>query len=173
MIKIQWRRYHGQRMETRPLRTWMKILWVPLCRCSTYTYRHHPGHQSLQWSHNECDGASNHRLLDGLLNRLLKFKSKKTSKLRVTGFVKMNSPHKGPVTREMFPFDDAIMTMSASWLPLHHASPITEELQATKLDMIISRCIPLSAIPYVIALIRWHFSIWFKRSCEMSSHFRG
>ena len=41
--------------------------------------------------------------------------SKKTSKLRVTGLLRgihrwpVNSPHKGPVTRKMFPFDDIIM----------------------------------------------------------------
>ena len=40
---------------------------------------------------------------------------KKTSKLRVTGLCERNSPvagtspHKGPVTRKMFPFDDVIM----------------------------------------------------------------
>ena len=40
---------------------------------------------------------------------------KKTSKLRVTGLCEgfhrgpMNSPHKWPVMREMFPFDDVIM----------------------------------------------------------------
>ena len=42
---------------------------------------------------------------------------KKTSKLRVTGLCAgnspgpVNSPHKGPVTRKKFPFDDAIMTL--------------------------------------------------------------
>ena len=42
-------------------------------------------------------------------------RSKKASKLRVTGLcegnspVTMNSPHKGSVTRKMFPFDDVIM----------------------------------------------------------------
>ena len=41
--------------------------------------------------------------------------SKKTSKLRVTGLClgnspgPVNSPHKGPITRKMFPFDDVIM----------------------------------------------------------------
>ena len=54
---------------------------------------------------------------DGFPNLTITFRiSKKTSKLRVTGFVRgfhrwpMNSPHKGPVTRKMFPFDGAIMT---------------------------------------------------------------
>ena len=41
--------------------------------------------------------------------------SNKTPKVRLTGLFRgihrwpMNSPHKGPVTREMFPFDDVIM----------------------------------------------------------------
>ena len=42
-------------------------------------------------------------------------RSKKISKLRATGLCArnhwwpVNSPHKGPVTRKMFPFDDVIM----------------------------------------------------------------
>ena len=40
---------------------------------------------SLQWRNNGCDGVSTHRRLDGLLNRLFRRRSKKTSKLRVTG----------------------------------------------------------------------------------------
>ena len=48
-------------------------------------------------------------------NRLFRRRSRKTSKLRVTGLCAgnspgpVNSPHKGPVTRKMFPFDDVIM----------------------------------------------------------------
>ena len=50
-----------------------------------------------------------------LSNRLFRRRSKKTSKLRVTGLCEgnwwpVNSPHKGPVTRQMFPFDDVIKT---------------------------------------------------------------
>ena len=50
----------------------------------------------------------------GLLNRLIRRISKKTSKLRFTGLCEGNSPvtgefpHKRPVTRKMFPFDDVI-----------------------------------------------------------------
>ena len=65
---------------------------------------------SLQERHN---GVSNQRFLDCLLNRLFRHRSKKTSKLRVTGLCEGNppvaSPHKGPVTRSMFPFYDVIM----------------------------------------------------------------
>ena len=67
---------------------------------------------TLQWRHNGHDGVSNNKPHDCLLNRLFRRRSKKTSKLRVTGLCAgwpVNSPHKGPVTREMFPFDDVIM----------------------------------------------------------------
>ena len=69
----------------------------------------------LQWRHNDHDCASNHQPRGCLLNRLFRRTSKKTSKLRVTGLCvenspgPVNSPHKGPVTRKMFPFDDVIM----------------------------------------------------------------
>ena len=58
---------------------------------------------------------------------------RKHQKLRVTGLVRgihrrpVNSPHKWPVTREMFPFDDVIMGFSNWWIPsvsmswCHHA----------------------------------------------------
>ena len=70
---------------------------------------------SLHWRHNDHDGVSNHQPHGCLLNRLFRRRSKKTSKLRVTGFCvgnspgPVNSPHKGPVTRKMFPFDHVIM----------------------------------------------------------------
>ena len=70
---------------------------------------------SLRWRHNERVGVSNHRRLHCLLKRSFTHRSKKTSKLRVTGLCEenspwpVNSPHKGPVTRKMFPFDDVIV----------------------------------------------------------------
>ena len=55
------------------------------------------GHASdpLKWRHNERDGISNHQPHDCLLNGLLRRWSKKTSKLRVTGFCAGNSPVTG------------------------------------------------------------------------------
>ena len=70
---------------------------------------------SLHWRHNDHDDVSNHQPHGCLLNRLFRRRSKKISKLRVTGLCvgnspePVNSPHKGPVTRKMFPFDDVIM----------------------------------------------------------------
>ena len=71
---------------------------------------------SLRWRHNERDSVSNHQPHGCLHNGLLRRRSKKTSKLRVTGLCvgnspgPVNSPHKGPVTRKMFPFNDVIMS---------------------------------------------------------------
>ena len=73
--------------------------------------------KSLRWRHNELDGVSDHQPHGCLLNRLFRRWSKKTSKLRVTGLCvgnspgPVNSPHKGPVTRNMLPFDDVIMIL--------------------------------------------------------------
>ena len=58
-------------------------------------------YSALQWRHNERDGVSNHQRLDCLRNRLFRRRSKKTSKLRVTGLCVGNSlvtadfPHQG------------------------------------------------------------------------------
>ena len=71
--------------------------------------------RALHWRHNDHHSVSNHQPHGCLLNRLFRPTSKKTSKLRVTGLCAgnspgpVNSPHKGPVTRKMFPFDDVIM----------------------------------------------------------------
>ena len=46
----------------------------------------------LQWRRNERDGVSNHRRLDCLLIRLIRRRSRKTSKLRVNGLCKGNPP---------------------------------------------------------------------------------
>ena len=72
-------------------------------------------HKALQWRHNEHDGVSNHQHLDRLLSCLFRHTSKKTSKHCITGFARethqwlVNSPHKGPVTWNKFPFDDVTM----------------------------------------------------------------
>ena len=77
-----------------------------------------------QWRHNERDGVSNDRRLDCLLNHLFRRRSKKISKLRVTGLCEWNSPVIGgfPSQRasnaEMVPCDDVIMTCKRNWTPI-------------------------------------------------------
>ena len=69
----------------------------------------------LKWRHNERNGFSNHWHIYCLINHLFSRTSKKTSKLRATGFCEgihrwpVNSPQKQPVTRIYFSFDDVIM----------------------------------------------------------------
>ena len=73
------------------------------------TVRFARSESALQWRHNDRDGVTNHQTHDCLFNGLFRRRSKKTSKLRVTGLWEGNSPHKGPETRKMFPFNDVIM----------------------------------------------------------------
>ena len=69
----------------------------------------------LPWRHNERDGVSNNQPNDCLLNRLFRRRSKKTSKLCVTGLCAGNSPVTGEFPAQkasngkMFPFDDVII----------------------------------------------------------------
>ena len=88
-------------------------------RCCQEERNYLLGWYTLQWRHDEPDGVSNHRGLDGLLNCLFRRRSKKTSQYQVTGICwvggggihrwPVDSPRKGPVTRKMFPFDNIIM----------------------------------------------------------------
>ena len=61
----------------------------------------HNGNSSLQWCHNGRDGISNHQPHHCLLNRLFRRRSKKTSKLRVTGLCEGNSPVTGEFPAQM------------------------------------------------------------------------
>ena len=76
---------------------------------------------TLRWPHNDHYSVSNHQPHGCLLNRLFRRRWKKASKLRVTGLCVGNSPgpgnfpHKGPVTRKMFPFDDVIVTEACTY----------------------------------------------------------
>ena len=62
---------------------------------------YHCGDKSLQWRHNGLDSISNHHPHDCLLNRLFRRRSKKTSKLRVTGLCAGNSPGTGEFPAQM------------------------------------------------------------------------
>ena len=56
---------------------------------------------TLQWRHNPRDGVSHHQPHDCLLNCLFRRRSKKTSKLRVTGLCVGNSPVTGEFPAQM------------------------------------------------------------------------
>ena len=60
-------------------------------KCRQRTHKFGPLVTSL-WRHNGHNGVSNHQPHDCLLNRLFRPRSKKTSKLRITGLCAGNSP---------------------------------------------------------------------------------
>ena len=70
---------------------------------------------TLRWRHNGRDSVSNHQPHHCLLNRLFRRSSKKYQSSASLAFVRgihrwpVKSPHKGTVTRKMFPFHDVIM----------------------------------------------------------------
>ena len=76
------------------------ILWyrIPrkdfLCVCRYFVF-------TSRLRHNGRDNVSNHQPHHCLLNRLLRRRSKKTSKLRVTGLCVGNSPGTGEFSAQM------------------------------------------------------------------------
>ena len=96
---------------------------------NTHQSNPHKYIHSLQWHHNGHDSVSNHQPHDCLLNRLFRRRSKKTTNSASLAFVRgihrgpVNSPHKWPVTRKMFPFHDVIMIIFLG----RHDEPINDE----------------------------------------------
>ena len=89
------------------VQVWLVVSWLPrISTISGYT---------LLWRHNGRDGVSNRQPHNCLFNRLFRRRSKKTSKLRVTGLCVGNSP----VTRE-FPAQKASNAENASIWWRHH-----------------------------------------------------
>ena len=74
------------------------------------------GTLSLRWRQNGSDSVSNHQPHDCLLNRLFRRRSKKTSKLRVTGLCARNSPGTGEFPAQMASYAENV---SIWWR--HHA----------------------------------------------------
>ena len=77
----------------------------------------------LLWRHNGRDGVSSHQPHDCLRNRSLHQSSASLAFVRGIHMWPVNSPHKGSVTRKMFPFDDVIMIMPGN--PLSNMILIT------------------------------------------------
>ena len=87
---------------------------------------------TLQWRHNGRDGISNHQPHDCLFNLLFRHRSKKTSKLRVTGLCEGNSP----VTGE-FPTQMASNAKNVSIWWSHHELDMMQHVKIIcKLDLL-------------------------------------
>ena len=111
----------------------------------------------LQWLHNEHDGVSDQQPHDCLRNRLFGRRSKKISKLRVTGLcvgnspVTRNSPHKWPVTRKMFPFNDVIIVFTPK-----NTGNIDGYLTTTKHNKTCTVCLSLGIHDMPLLYTAWH-----------------
>ena len=119
---------------------------------------------SLQWHHNGHGSVSNHQPHYCLLNRLFRPRSKKTSKLRVTGLCagihrwSVNSPHKWPIARKMFPFDDVIM----------FSKILTKTLHEFPVDLMDDNQIEALKMYTEIKLI-WNLSLFIKKWLQNST----
>ena len=91
--------------------------------------------QTLLWRHNGRDGVSNHQPHDCLLNPLLRRRSKKTSKLRVTGLCAGNSPVAGE-----FPAQMASNAENGSIWWRHHVSTGHVSLRCFAIEADIRPC---------------------------------
>ena len=114
------------------------LSWWPLpwpARSSPGPYGHtrqdsdHPGSwwvtshalpEALRWRHNGRDSVSSHQPRECLLNRLIRCRSKKTSKLRVTGLCAGNSPRTGEFPAQMASYAENV---SIWWRHHEQTSP--------------------------------------------------
>ena len=91
--------------------------------------------QKLQWRHNGHDSVSNHQPYDCLLNRLFRRRSKKISKLRVTGLCSGNSPGTGEFPAQM---TSNAENVSIWWR--HHESTVTwNKVSSVLMHNLVSR----------------------------------
>ena len=93
------------------------------CRLIKEIHKHCPilhvlhFYTTLQWHHDGRDSFSNHQPRDCLLNLLFRYKSNKTSMLRVTGLCAWNSPGTGEFPAQMASYAEHV---SIWWR--HHVS---------------------------------------------------
>ena len=93
--------------------------------------------QQLQWRHNGRDGVSNHQPRQCLLNCLLRRRSKKTPKLRVTGLCAWNSPVTGefPIQMASNAEDVSIWWLHHDWLRKWPVAWPPQAITWTKVDL--------------------------------------
>ena len=83
------------------LHWWRHAISVPIICSRGVIATTSPSSGTLHWRHNGHGGVSNHQPHDCLLSRLFRRRSKKASKLRVTGLCVRNSPGTGEFPAQM------------------------------------------------------------------------
>ena len=92
-----------------------------------------------QWCHNECDGISNHQPHDCLLSRLFRHRSKKTSKLRITGLCAGNSPVIGEFPAQRASNAENVQSCQSQYSACSHLCPLMSTQHST-LRRVPERC---------------------------------
>ena len=129
---------------------------------------------ALQWRHNECDGVSNHQPHDPDADQRKHQSSASLAFVRGIHRWPVNSPHKRPVTRKMFPFDDIIMEKPSpvywgglpQWgcsvcVPIHHIWSIGIHDKTMQPIVCHIPCLYSGAIVVVAREIYWQY--WYHR----------
>ena len=124
---------------------------------------------SLRWRHNDHAGVSNHQPPGCLLNRLFRRKSKKTSKLRVTGLCAGNSPGTGEFSAQMASYAENVsiwwrhhvlgVSCLCPWHSSWHLSSPTS-YKASRYICQISRVLCLVGKQVPLEMPWWHVR-WF------------
>ena len=119
-ISPSWRRSRRSRpSEVLPFSLEWKLRTVKTYRNDTMRFQQSASdltrwhlNKTLQWRHNGRDGVSNHQPHDCLLNRYPSVGPRKHQSSEPLAFVRgiyrwpVNFPHKWPVTRKLFPFEN-------------------------------------------------------------------
>ena len=113
---------------------------------------HIPG-KTLWWRHNGHDSISNHQSRDCLLDRLFRRRSKKTSKVRVTGLCAGNSPGNGE-----FPAQMAGNAGNVSIWWHHHHNVYWNEVQLSSCILFL---ITTQMLTNVVSWAQYSFTIMF------------
>ena len=132
-------------------------------------------HVSLQWCHNEHDGISNHRHFDCFHNHLFRRRSKKISKLRITGLCEGNSQVTGEFQAQGA---SNVENVSIWWhhhdklLPMNfqHKGPVTWKMLPFD-DIIIINCFFLLSKIIPVMLI-WTGESWLSCQRKLNDIFR-
>ena len=103
---------------------------------------------TLRWRHHERDSVSNHQPHDCLLDRLFRRRSKKSSKLRVTGLCAGNSPGTGE-----FPAQLASCAENVSIWWRHHVTNNCYTSTVTQNGSRRGKCPAACSLPFTIFMV--------------------
>ena len=126
--------------------------------------------QALSWSHNEGDGVSNHRRF----NRLIRHRSKKTAKLRVTGLWEENQPVAGGFPSQRASNEEKCFhLMTSSWVVLSFVSSHVIQCYNSRdvfIPAIQQDCFTCTTTIAWLLLYQWSNPGWYGYSWPWQTH---